>query len=77
MAEELYGCDFGIALSHMRAGTPMKRRAWNKKPVTKRKYSLQITKDGQRFDTQFLNYVSDRAVLMPEDLLANDWITAE
>lgn len=77
MAEETHGCDFGTALSHMRAGAAMKRCAWDKKPRTKRKYSIRISKDGKGFDTQFLYYISDHAVLMPDDLLANDWITAE
>lgn len=71
--------DFGEALRLMRAGIPVKRRAWDEKPPVYRKCKIEVVADGygQRFRTTFLNYVSDRAVLMPEDLLAKDWVEVE
>lgn len=71
--------DFGGALQLMRAGIPVRRLAWEKKSPVKRKYKVEIINDeyGQRFKTTFLNYFSDHAVLMPEDLLAKDWIEVE
>lgn len=65
-------CDFSQALALMKSGMPMRRIAWEKKRPIQRKTGIWIFKG--RIRSQFVNYVSDNAVLGTDDILAEDWI---
>lgn len=65
-------CDFSEALARMKRGMPMRRKAWDHKSAYKRKIGIWIL-DG-KIRTQFVNYISDKAVLSAGDILAEDWI---
>jgi hypothetical protein len=65
-------CDFSEALTRIKRGMPMRRKAWDKKSAYMRKTAIWIFEGKIR--TQFINYVSDKAVLSASDILADDWI---
>jgi hypothetical protein len=56
----------------MKAGMPMRRRAWDNIQAFKQKLGIAAI-DG-KIRTFFLHYYSERAVLSSADILAEDWI---